>query len=96
MARTRTPAIILDTARSGKGSIAFNASAPTDLNDTDDVGHSARVEHFIKFGGQEEMQEVVQRVRQQPAEGSDELEGAVGEVAESHGQVLHHVVQPGH
>ena len=42
------------------------------------------------------MQEVVQRVRQQPAEGSDELEGAVGEVAESHGQVLHHVVQPGH
>ena len=42
------------------------------------------------------MQEVVQRVSQQPAEGGNELEGAVREVAESHGQVLQHVVQPGH
>ena len=68
----------------------------TDLNNTDQVGHSSRVEHFIKFGGQEEMQEVVERVSQEPAEGGDELEGGVGEVAEPHGQVLHHAVHPLH
>lgn len=68
----------------------------TDLNNTDQVGHSSRVEHFIKFGGQEEMQEVVERVSQEPAEGGDELEGGVREVAEPHGQVLHHAVHPLH
>ena len=96
MARTRTPAIILDTARSGKGSIAFNASAPTDLNDTDDVGHSARVEHFVEFVCQEEVDQVVERVRHQPAEGGEELEPEVWEVTQPDGQVLDHVVDPHH
>ena len=64
------------------------------LNNTDQVGHSPRVEHFIKFGGQQEVQEMVEGVGQEPAEGGDELEPAVREVAESDGQVLDHLVHP--
>ena len=54
----------------------------TDLNDTDDVGHSARVEHFVKFGGQEEMYEVIEGVSQQPPEGGEELEPEVGQITQ--------------
>ena len=68
----------------------------TDLDNTDQVGHSARVEHLIQLGGQQEMQEMVEGVSQEPAEGGDELEGGVGEVAEPHGQVLNHAVHPLH
>ena len=42
------------------------------------------------------MQEMVERVSQEPAEGGQELEPAVGEMAQSHCQVLHHLVHPRH
>ena len=42
------------------------------------------------------MQEMVEGVSQEPAEGGDELEPAVREVTEPHGQVLDHLVHPGH
>ena len=53
-----------------------------DLNDTYDVGHSAGVEHFIKFRGHEEVKEVVEGVRQEPAERGEELQPAVGQVTQ--------------
>ena len=40
------------------------------------------------------MQEVVEGVGQQPPEGGDELEPAVREMAEPHGEVLDHLVHP--
>ena len=42
------------------------------------------------------MQEMVEGVSQEPAEGGDELEPAVREVTEPHGQVLEHLVHPRH
>ena len=42
------------------------------------------------------MHEVVQRVRQEPAEGGDELEGGVREATETHGEILEHIVHPLH
>ena len=42
------------------------------------------------------MQEVVEGVSQQPPEGGDELEPAVREVTQPHGQVLDHLVHPRH
>ena len=42
------------------------------------------------------MQEMVEGVGQEPAERGEKLEPAVREVAESHGQVLDHLVHPAH
>ena len=42
------------------------------------------------------MQEVVEGVSQEPAERGDDLEVGVREVAQPHGQVLHHLVHPLH